>query len=99
MAVAESRTLENMGYARMHVLLVPGVVRERLAQKCRDVLVGDDVLDGGNDDTTGSLENVFVGPVRVVFLDAVGDDVVPPEEEDADGEEGRVLVGSGVAQH
>ena len=45
----------------------------------------------------GSLEDIFVTPVRVTLLYASGDCVVPPEEQDTEGQQCWVLVGALVA--
>lgn len=48
---------------------------------CRDSAAH---LQGSDEDATSSLKNVFVCPVRVLFLHSHGEDVVPTEEEDAE---------------
>ena len=45
------------------------------------------------------LKDVLVLPLGVGPGDAGGEDVVPSVEEDAQGQEGRVLVRSRVAEH
>ena len=56
-------------------------------------------LHGSDDPPPGGLEDVLVDPVRMLGLDDGGLDVVPTVEDDAQGEQGRVLVDAGVAKH
>lgn len=83
----------------MHVLLVPCIFRQGLAQKRRYVLVGYNVLYSGNNNPSSSLENVFVTPVRMLLLDSFSHNIVPAKKQNADGEQSRVLVGSRISQH
>ena len=72
--------------------LVAGVRCERLPQEGWQVLVRDDVLQGGDVEPAGALEEILVRPGRVLEVQPGGQDVVPPVEEDGEGEECGVLV-------
>ena len=77
----------------MNVLAVSGVRLQVVPYEGGEVLVGYDVLQRGDVDPPGPLEHVLVRPLGVLRLDPTGQDVVPPVEENAEGEESRVLVG------
>ena len=56
-------------------------------------------LKGGHNKSSGPLEDFLVRPLRMLCLDLAGDHVVVAEKDDADGQDGRILVGSGISQH
>ena len=72
--------------------IVARVGRERGAQEGWQVLVGNDVLQGGDVQPPGPLEQLLVCPGWVLSLESPGQHVVPPIEQDGEGEEGRILV-------
>ena len=88
-----------MGDPGVQVRLVPLVSLHLLAEEGGQVLVQDDVLQGGDVEPPRGLKHVLVLPFRMGFGDAGGEDVVPSVEEDAQGEESRVLIRPWVTEH
>merc|ERR1711971_641513 len=97
--VTESKgcALEDVGYPRVDVRLVAGIGGQLLAKQIRQVLVHDYVLEGSDDSPSGPLKDVFVIPIRIVCLYLGRLKIVPAVKDDAQGQKGRILVGSRVS--
>jgi hypothetical protein len=82
---AESRRLEHVRDAWMHVWLVAAIwLKLRSAEERWQILVHENVLQTRNDQPSGALKDVLVAPRRIHLLDAISQFVVPAEEENGE---------------
>ena len=63
--------LELMRYARMSEWFVSCVRREFNVKECWKILVGNDILEGGNIESSCTLEDVLIRPAWVLELHSI----------------------------
>lgn len=99
MAKAKGSRLKDMSNARMHVLLVALIWRNRSAQKCRQILVDDDILQTGNNRVAGTLKDILITPSGIQAFYPLRQGVVPAQKEYGKGEQGGILICARVTQY
>lgn len=100
MPKAKGCRLKHVADARMNVWIV-AAIRGQLsgAQKSGQILVGNDVLQAGDDNATRALKHILIAPGRMLLFDARGQHIVPAQKENGQREQAGILVGSRVAEH
>ena len=78
--------------------MVASVGGKVVTDKCWQILVGDNILQARNVQPSCALENILIGPGRMLPGNPIGKHIVPSVEEKSETEKCWVLVGSRIAE-
>lgn len=99
MAKAKGSRLKDVSNAWMYVLLVAFIRRNGGTQKCRQILIDDDILQTGYDRVPGTLKDILVTPSGIQTFYTLRQGIMPAQKEYGKGEQGRILICARITQH
>ena len=77
----------------MNFLPVTFILIQGLSQKGWQIFISNDVLKGGDVEPSGSLEDVLIAPILMLFFNSFCQNIVPAVKQDCKSKESRVLIG------